>query len=280
MDGRNKKNSSVVWDGDNTVKLIQLYELNRVLWDTEHRGHQNRYERNLAWAAIAHDMGINFQEIKRKMNSLMAVFRCQHRKGVANPRWWASHMTFLLKTNDTTTMQIASPDTSHLYSDNSIMSLSDDLNESDCEFVDSQPNSKMFQSAFKEFRAEFEAMKMKPLEPHDVAYPTYNTNARKRSSTELSPNDNKNYNKILKWEPIDSDIKPEPSINNSALSTSCPQPQVPNESKENDDMALYIQYLECKMKKYSTRTRNAIQFHFNRILYKADMGLLDKPYSS
>ncbi|EDW72145.2 uncharacterized protein Dwil_GK10296 [Drosophila willistoni] len=48
----------------------------------------------------------------------------------------------------------------------------------------------------------------------------------------------------------------------------------------NDDDAYFLQYLGNKFSKYSTRTKNIIQFQINRILYKADMGDFDNLDSS
>ncbi|EDX16930.1 GD16371 [Drosophila simulans] len=38
------------------------------------------------------------------------------------------------------------------------------------------------------------------------------------------------------------------------------------------DEDYFLRYLGSKLGKYSARTRNTVQFHINRILYKADMG--------
>ncbi|KAH8387341.1 hypothetical protein KR093_006463 [Drosophila rubida] len=50
--------------------------------------------------------------------------------------------------------------------------------------------------------------------------------------------------------------------NGVALVASCPNP----------DDAFFLQYLGHKLGKYSATTRHTVQFHINRILYKADMG--------
>ncbi|XP_039499837.1 uncharacterized protein LOC120456846 isoform X3 [Drosophila santomea] len=43
----------------------------------------------------------------------------------------------------------------------------------------------------------------------------------------------------------------------------------PNSGGDED---YFLRYLGNKLSKYSTRTRNTVQFHINRILFKADMG--------
>ncbi|XP_068157115.1 uncharacterized protein [Drosophila tropicalis] len=48
----------------------------------------------------------------------------------------------------------------------------------------------------------------------------------------------------------------------------------------NDDDGYFLQYFGNKFAKYSTRTKNIIQFQINRILYKADMGYFDNLDSS
>ncbi|XP_030386671.1 uncharacterized protein LOC115633367 [Scaptodrosophila lebanonensis] len=41
------------------------------------------------------------------------------------------------------------------------------------------------------------------------------------------------------------------------------------------DDTYFMQYLESKFRKYSTRTKNTVQFHIHRVLFKADMGCFD-----
>lgn len=96
MKGETKQAPQIVWDEENTVKLIKAYEAQNVLWNPENRGFMHRNARYDAWKAMANVMQTSVEDVKRKMNSLIAVFRSQYRKGVANPRWWASHMSFLL----------------------------------------------------------------------------------------------------------------------------------------------------------------------------------------
>nr|XP_016939454.1 uncharacterized protein LOC108017010 isoform X1 [Drosophila suzukii] len=59
-------------------------------------------------------------------------------------------------------------------------------------------------------------------------------------------------------------------------STPTPAPVAARASSSNcpldGDDAFYLQYLGNKLSKYSSRTKNTVQFQINRILYKADMG--------
>ncbi|XP_034478182.1 uncharacterized protein LOC117784526 isoform X2 [Drosophila innubila] len=48
----------------------------------------------------------------------------------------------------------------------------------------------------------------------------------------------------------------------------------------NPDDAFFLQYLGNKFGKYSANTKNTVQFHINRILYKADMGCYDNADAS
>ncbi|KAH8414808.1 hypothetical protein KR215_005456 [Drosophila sulfurigaster] len=70
---------------------------------------------------------------------------------------------------------------------------------------------------------------------------------------------------------------PMPNPNSSVSSTATATTTVPNcgaiaASCSNPDDAFFLQYLGNKFGKYSENTRNTVQFHINRILYKADMG--------
>ncbi|EDV45612.1 uncharacterized protein LOC6555534 [Drosophila erecta] len=52
-----------------------------------------------------------------------------------------------------------------------------------------------------------------------------------------------------------------------------PSVGAPNSSGDED---YFLRYLGNKLSKYSARTRNTVQFHINRILYKADMGRFEE----
>lgn len=51
-------------------------------------------------------------------------------------------------------------------------------------------------------------------------------------------------------------------------------------ASSNPDDAFFLQYLGSKFGKYSANTKNTVQFHINRILYKADMGCYDNADAS
>ncbi|EDX01378.1 uncharacterized protein LOC6524412 [Drosophila yakuba] len=56
---------------------------------------------------------------------------------------------------------------------------------------------------------------------------------------------------------------------NAKSTARAPSAAAPNSGGDED---YFLRYLGNKLSKYSTRTRNTVQFHINRILFKADMG--------
>ncbi|XP_065724005.2 uncharacterized protein [Drosophila suzukii] len=63
-----------------------------------------------------------------------------------------------------------------------------------------------------------------------------------------------------------------PSLATSSTSTPAPARASSSNCPLDGDDAFYLQYLGNKLSKYSSRTKNTVQFQINRILYKADMG--------
>ncbi|XP_064546587.1 uncharacterized protein LOC135434110 [Drosophila montana] len=268
MKAETKRAPQIVWDEENTVKLIKAYEAQNVLWNPENRGFMHRNARYDAWKAMANVMQTSVEDVKRKMNSLIAVFRSQYRKGVANPRWWASHMSFLLnpgkadKKDCQPKLDIKSSTCDN--SENSDNSLSNDLDGSDREFILAEPIKRPYQSAFQEFRAEFEPPKRLIIVEDGASIGNaihLNTNPQPNPQPYLHPH-------------------PHPQPNDDRQPSGAESPTGPDAHSDDDDIKLYAKYLECKLKKYSTHTRNAIQFEFNRILYEADLGLHDKTTSN
>ncbi|XP_017850610.1 uncharacterized protein LOC108605438 [Drosophila busckii] len=250
MKRRSSDNYSV-WDGVTTIQLIKTYEEHELLWNSKHRQYVHRDSRTEAWAAMAKTMQMSVPEVKRKLNSLLGVFHSQQRKNVSMPRWWTKYLSFLVdnKTEDHGSAADGMPrsiDPAYK-SDDCDSNVYVDGAESDAdEPSESGSNKGKHKSAFEEFLAEYEAPKRIVIQEAN-------------SSTAIS-------------------LEPKSGDSNDAEPT--PQPSPITQQVDDEDMQLYCKYLCSKLSKYSSSTRSTIQYHFNRILYEADMGWYEESSSS
>ncbi|KAG8278503.1 hypothetical protein J6590_019135 [Homalodisca vitripennis] len=86
------------WTQDNVISLIQLYELHRLLWDTNEPNYKNKYKRKDSYTSIAKELGVNnTEEVKKKIESLLVQFRREKKAvipksgmGTADKKkaWW------------------------------------------------------------------------------------------------------------------------------------------------------------------------------------------------
>lgn len=149
-------------------------------------------------------------------------------------------------------------------SDNSI---GHEHEDSEQEFISAESTQQRpYQSAFREFCAEFEP----PKRLHSIG-----------EEEELVEKAWPDSNAIQLHDDSSVHLKTELEESETELQAPAPAPVLaspadPPEDLEYDDVTLYVKYLECKLKKYPTSTRNAIQFEFNRIIYEADLGLHDR----
>ncbi|KAI5730206.1 hypothetical protein M8J76_011220 [Diaphorina citri] len=90
------------WSNEDTLKFLELYFGERLLWDSANKDHKLRHKVNDAWRRISVNMGnVAIEELKSKKKSLMATFRPLLKKkkasirsgagaeDVFNPIWFA-----------------------------------------------------------------------------------------------------------------------------------------------------------------------------------------------
>ncbi|KAG8250284.1 hypothetical protein J6590_104869 [Homalodisca vitripennis] len=70
------------WNQDNIVMLIQLYESNKLLWDISDKEYKNKFKRKDAYAAIATELGVNAEEVKKKIDSILARYRREKKTNI------------------------------------------------------------------------------------------------------------------------------------------------------------------------------------------------------
>ncbi|KAG8246555.1 hypothetical protein J6590_082327 [Homalodisca vitripennis] len=70
------------WNQDNIVMLIQLYESNKLLWDISDKEYKNKFKRKDAYAAIATELGVNAEEVKKKIDSILAQYRREKKTNI------------------------------------------------------------------------------------------------------------------------------------------------------------------------------------------------------
>ncbi|KAH8390027.1 hypothetical protein KR200_005652 [Drosophila serrata] len=63
-----------MWDRDNIIKLIELYENHSVLWDVSSGDYKNKHKKQNAYREIAEALGKSDDEIKTKIHNLRTQF--------------------------------------------------------------------------------------------------------------------------------------------------------------------------------------------------------------
>ncbi|XP_046685765.1 uncharacterized protein LOC124371476 [Homalodisca vitripennis] len=99
------------WNQDNIVMLIQLYESNKLLWDISDKEYKNKFKRKDAYAAIATELGVNAEEVKKKIDSILARYRREKKTNILKsgmgtsekkkPWWGFPYLQFLSGNNST-----------------------------------------------------------------------------------------------------------------------------------------------------------------------------------
>ncbi|KAG8260902.1 hypothetical protein J6590_086404 [Homalodisca vitripennis] len=99
------------WNQDNIVMLIQLYESNKLLWDISDKEYKNKFKRKDAYAAIATELGVNAEEVKKKIDSILAQYRREKKTNILKsgmgtsekkkPWWGFPYLQFLSGNNST-----------------------------------------------------------------------------------------------------------------------------------------------------------------------------------
>lgn len=64
-----------IWDKENTIKLIQMYEQNNLLWNSSNENYKNKIKKQDAILDIANDFKCSPDEINKKLSLLLAQYR-------------------------------------------------------------------------------------------------------------------------------------------------------------------------------------------------------------
>ncbi|KAG8300665.1 hypothetical protein J6590_071225 [Homalodisca vitripennis] len=99
------------WNQDNIVMLIQLHESNKLLWNISDKEYKNKFKRKDAYAAIATELGVNAEEVKKKIDSILAQYRREKKTNILKsgmgtsekkkPWWGFPYLQFLSGNNST-----------------------------------------------------------------------------------------------------------------------------------------------------------------------------------
>lgn len=63
------------WSNEKIIKFLELYEVERVIWDPMDKNHKFKHKVHDAWNRISITMDTPIEELKIKKKSLMATFR-------------------------------------------------------------------------------------------------------------------------------------------------------------------------------------------------------------
>ncbi|KAF0710560.1 MADF domain-containing protein [Aphis craccivora] len=74
------------WSNEFTLKFLELYQNEPIIWDPMHLYHKDRKQINDAWVRLSGQLECPVTELKKKKDSLMATFRGHLRKKTASIR--------------------------------------------------------------------------------------------------------------------------------------------------------------------------------------------------
>ncbi|XP_077288980.1 uncharacterized protein LOC143913199 [Arctopsyche grandis] len=95
------------WDEKSILQLIEIYKGIEILWNQKHSHYYNHMKKTEAWEYMGRVFGLESEEVRRKMDSLLSSFRREKKKCIkrskdgtvdsSNSTWFAfKYMTFLL----------------------------------------------------------------------------------------------------------------------------------------------------------------------------------------
>ncbi|XP_025424207.1 uncharacterized protein LOC112693382 isoform X2 [Sipha flava] len=68
------------WSNELTLKFLELYKNEPVVWDPTHSCHKDRKKNNDAWVRLSGKLDCSVTDLKKKKDSIMATFRSHLRK--------------------------------------------------------------------------------------------------------------------------------------------------------------------------------------------------------
>jgi len=83
------------WTNEISIKFVELYQTEGILWNAKHRNHKDKAKMNDAWCRISKILNISIEDLKNKKNSIMATFRGHLRKKKASIKSGAGRTIFI-----------------------------------------------------------------------------------------------------------------------------------------------------------------------------------------
>ncbi|CAD0204943.1 unnamed protein product [Chrysodeixis includens] len=68
------------WNNESELNFIEIYQMEPVLWDPQHKFHRDKKCLHDAWIRINEQTGYTVPKLKKKRDSLMATYRSHLRK--------------------------------------------------------------------------------------------------------------------------------------------------------------------------------------------------------
>lgn len=78
------------WSNELTLKFLELYQNEPVIWDPNHSHHKDKKKVKDAWVRLSQQLECSVAELKKKKDSVMASFRSHLRKKKASIKSGAS----------------------------------------------------------------------------------------------------------------------------------------------------------------------------------------------
>ncbi|KAI8421610.1 hypothetical protein MSG28_009620 [Choristoneura fumiferana] len=266
------------------LDMIEEYQKHRALWDSNHKGHFNKYIKNTAWQEIAETFGVDVTDARRKMASLLGSFRREKAKmkmAQANDSlsdyqsdWFAfNKLKFLLGINDQKSLH--SEEENECYDDEC------DYTEIHLIIPKTESNTEEFEEGFKNDTTDIDDI----LEPNPAAILEPNPAGLHgpNSTGSLEPNPT-------------AFVEPTPPIKRPRLSSTLYENTnqelrvkkegdlkaytIPSDQEKRDVTSKFVGYLEAKLNQYDPTT-NAILIHkINQLIFETDMSTISKSNAS
>ncbi|XP_047990222.1 uncharacterized protein LOC125229433 isoform X1 [Leguminivora glycinivorella] len=247
---------------DEVFTLINTYRNQRVLWDTNQRGYFNKNIKAKAWQIVADAVGVDLENAKRKMASLLGSFRREKSRGKRinnddptspvqyKSDWFAfKAFSFLL--------------------DPALNPVKFDSRPPDHEISNNFDNEDDENGTISTIASHYEHNYLVP----DTVVPDVSQDTTIASFPKPIP--------ILPI--ITPRMKRSMSGNHdnseSPAKRDCPEPHTINESVRKDATAKFAKYLEAKLNLFNP-TASAILIHkINQLIFEAEMSSISQPHS-
>ncbi|XP_063362727.1 uncharacterized protein LOC134651553 [Cydia amplana] len=240
---------------DEVFTLINAYRSQRVLWDTNHKGYFNKHIKTKAWQIVADAVGVDFENAKRKMASLLGSFRREKSRGKRINKndptsplqyksdWFAFKAFSFLLDPALNPVKLDSGTTQQEISNNFENDNEDDENgtiASQYDHVYLTPDT---------------VVSDVPQDTTIAEFPKPTTPRTKRSLSSHHEN------------------------SECPAKRDCREPHTPNESVRKDATAKFAKYLEAKLNLFNP-TASAILIHkINQLIFEAEMSSISQPHS-